>query len=259
MGGRTLICADVGNSRTKVAVADKQGTWRCTQAVTNPELLELESIGVADWAVVSVNQPRLASLRRWVADLRGDDRVSVLEWRDFPMRVNVELPERLGVDRLAAAYAATRLKRRSRDPIIVINVGTAVTIDLVDADDCYQGGVIFPGPHTSFQALSRATAQLPDAFIAEIPEAVLGKQTAEAIRCGVWQMQIGAIREIVGNYRRLWRDEGGDARGEVFLTGGGAGPLESKFGTEFRVVADLVLQGVRFASEVKMSEAESGE
>lgn len=259
MVGRSLICADVGNSRTKVAVAGAPGTWRLTQAVTNPELLGLDGIGVADWAVVSVNQPRLVRLQTWVADLRGDDRLIVLQRNDFPIPINVESPERLGVDRLAAAYAATRLGTRPGEPIIVINIGTAVTIDLIDAAGCYQGGVIYPGPYTSFQSLSRATDQLPDAFIAEIPEAPLGKNTAEAIRCGVWQMQIGAIREVVGNYRRQWREQGSNAAGEVFLTGGGAGPLESTFIPEFRLVPDLVLQGVRFASEAMQREGRRGE
>ena len=249
MDGRTLICVDVGNSRTKVAVScEESEVWQNLQAVASPELLELSLAGPVDWKIVSVNQPRLNALLRWLEKCRPADRWSILSTDDFPLRLNIENPERLGVDRLAAAYGASMLAGQSGEPVIIINVGTAVTIDLVDGQGTFQGGVIYPGPHTCFQSLARATDQLPDLFVSQVPAAGWGKNTADAISCGVWQMQIGAIREIVSRYQRDWSGKGLPWRGDVFLTGGGAVPLEAIFQGEYRVVSDLVLQGVRAAA-----------
>ncbi|MFN9750794.1 MAG: type III pantothenate kinase [Planctomycetota bacterium] len=249
MDGRSLICADVGNSRTKVAVAgDGETGWQHLQSVASPESLDLSSVDVADWCVVSVNQPRLDSLRDWVDRNRRSDRLTVLNRSDIPLKLNIEHPERLGLDRLAAAYGALQLAGSSAEPIIIVYVGTAVTIDLLDGAGIFQGGAIFPGPYTCFQSLSRATNQLPELFVGEVPAVAWGKNTAEAIACGVWQMQVGAIREIVSRYQREMMGEPANRRGVVFLTGGGAAPLEPIFQREFRLVSDLVLQGVRAAA-----------
>lgn len=250
MSGRTLILADVGNSRTKIGVYDQSsGDWGSLQAVTTPELLELDPVAVADWQIISVNQVRLTQLRNWIAEQRGDDQVRVLCWRDFPMSLNVDVPDKLGIDRLAAAFGAVRLARRLNQPRIVVNVGTAVTIDCVDRRGVFQGGVIFPGPYTCFQALGRNAEQLPGNFQEEVPAELIGKNTAAAIGSGVWHMQIGAIKEIVSGFKQLLAGDAVDAEVEVFLTGGGAGPLRPHFEGEFRFIPDLVLQGVRFADK----------
>lgn len=249
MENRTLVCVDIGNSRIKVAVAhDSAAGWRQLQIVAAPEELNLELPRKADWMVVSVNRSGLEALQRWVAKHRPHDRVTALEAGDFPLCLNVTQPERLGLDRLAAAFAASLLAARRGTPLIVINVGTAVTIDLLDAAGIFQGGVIYPGPHTCFQSLARATDQLPELFATAVPPEGWGKNTAEAIACGVWQMQVGAIREVVARYRRDLSNQDLSWTGEVFLSGGGAAPLERVFGAEFRYVPDLVLQGVRAAA-----------
>lgn len=249
MDERTLICVDVGNSRTKVAVSQQGLTgWSSLQAVASPEQLELPKERAADWVAVSVNHPRLGTLRQWIEQNRRGDCLFILDRSDFPLNLAVEHPERLGLDRLAAAYGAVQVASRTGFPLIVVNVGTAVTIDLLNGAGTFLGGVIYPGPFTCFQALSRATDQLPELYVDRIPEMAWGRNTADAISCGIWQMQIGAIRQIVSRYQRELSDGRHPWGGEVFLTGGGSAPLESAFQSEFRIVPDLVLQGVRAAA-----------
>ncbi|MFM7740984.1 MAG: hypothetical protein ACKO9H_16420, partial [Planctomycetota bacterium] len=98
MSGRALICADIGNSRTKVAVAGRAaGHWKTNQSVASPELLDLEQVPVADWMLISVNQVRLGQLRGWIAEQRGDDQIRLLGYRDFPIELRVDFPEKLGI------------------------------------------------------------------------------------------------------------------------------------------------------------------
>lgn len=250
MSGRALICADVGNSRTKVAVAGRTpGQWETSLAVTSPELLELEQVPVADWMVISVNQGRLNQLRSWISDQRGEDRYRQLSYRDFPIELHVDFPEKLGVDRIAAAVGARQLAEKGNQPLFVVNVGTAVTIDYVDGNGVFQGGVIYPGPFTCFQALARATDQLPELALEEVPRDVLGKNTKAAIASGVWQMQLGALREILGRLREQLLGERNGFQEQVFIAGGGAEPLVKMYDQPLRHVPDLVLRGIRVAAE----------
>lgn len=250
MSGRALICADIGNSRTKVAVAEKStGQWKSNQSVASPELLDLELVSPADWMMISVNQVRLSQLRQWIADQRGDDQVRLLEFRDFPIELQVDWPEKLGVDRIAAAVGAKHSAAKANQPLFIVNVGTAVTIDYVDALGVFQGGVIYPGPFTSFQSLARATDQLPEFSAQEFPQEAIGKNTKAAITCGVWQMQLGAVREILKRFREQLLGGPAGTEGETFITGGGAGPLVKMFDQPMSHVPDLVLRGIRVAAE----------
>lgn len=250
MSGRALICADIGNSRTKVAVAGRAaGQWKLNQSVASPELLDLGQIPVADWLLISVNQTRLSQLRQWIADQRAEDQVRLLGYRDFPIELRVDFPEKLGIDRIAAAVGARELAEHARQPFFIVNVGTAVTIDFVDAQGIFQGGVIYPGPFTSFQSLARATDQLPELATSEFPQAVIGKNTAAAIAAGVWQMQLGAMREILKRYREQLLADKAAVEPQVLITGGAAGPLVKMYDQPLRHVPDLVLRGIHAAAE----------
>jgi pantothenate kinase type III len=121
MSGRALICADIGNSRTKVAVAGRAaGQWKLNQSVASPELLDLGQIPVADWLLISVNQTRLSQLRQWIADQRAEDHVRLLGYRDFPIELRVDFPEKLGIDRIAAAVGARELAEHARQPFFIV-------------------------------------------------------------------------------------------------------------------------------------------
>ena len=250
MSGRSLICADIGNSRTKVAVAGRlAGQWKTSQSVTSPELLDLQRIPLADWVLISVNQTRLTQLRGWIADQRSDDQVRLLSYRDFPIELRVDFPEKLGIDRIAAAVGAKQLSEIANQPLFIVNVGTAVTIDYVDAGGVFQGGVIYPGPFTCFQSLARATDQLPELATDDFPEEVIGKNTTAAITAGVWQMQLGAMREILNRFREQLLGGLSGVESQVLITGGGAVPLVKIYGQPLTHVPDLVLRGVRVAAE----------
>jgi type III pantothenate kinase len=85
------------------------------------------------------------------------------------------------------------------DAVAVADFGTAVTIDLVDQHGVFQGGVICPGLEMGADALRRSTAQLPRVEVAR-PDAPYGKNTADAINCGLYYSAVSTLQEVVRRY-----------------------------------------------------------
>ena len=133
------------------------------------------------------------------------------------------------------------------DPVIVIDSGTAVTIDYVDQDSVFQGGVIFPGSESNFRMLAEHTDALPDLTnhvrfnqqeTAHLK--VLGKSTADAILGGVYQSQANAI---IGIVNQMIYDS--VTAPVVFATGGGIEDIKKCLPEYWNYVPDLVLRGAR--------------
>lgn len=240
MSPRSLIFADIGNSQTKLAVSWPHcPDWIDEQTAADPAHFREASIPRGDWFLVSVNRQRRQALLDWIERHRPGDRHLTLSRHDFPLRLAIDHPESVGVDRIASAWAAVGLNG-GVGPVLIVSVGTAVTIDAVNSQGEFAGGLIFPGPFACFQALSRSTDQLPQIFAADVPVELLGKSTQSAIASGVWYLQIGGILHILAQLRAL--EEYRVAK--VFLTGGGAGPLVSRFPAGTDWVRNLVLKGI---------------
>jgi len=209
---RKVLLIDVSNSFTKIAVASGRriGTVR---RIPTPKLKKTDfSATKADLAVVASVVPRVNTLiasalpcpSLWV-----DHRVPGGVETDYPK------PSSIGSDRLANAAAAVNLGKL---PSIVVDFGTAVTFDVIDANGRYLGGVIAPGLPTAAAALHERTALLPLTTITPIRNSV-GKSTAEAIRIGLLLGAAGLIRETVsGITRETFRGK----RPHVLATGGDA-------------------------------------
>lgn len=240
------VVADVGNTRVKwgwgapLKLAslppDDPAAWAAQLALLPP------AAGRRSWAMAGVHPDRLACLKDW-AEARGDA-VRVITHADIPLTADVDEPARVGIDRLLNAIAARQLA--DPQPAIVISVGTAVTIDLVDG--AFRGGVIFPGPRLMAESLHAWTARLPRVEADALPDTdAPARNTPDAIRAGIRAAIVGAAYLLVDRYtfRRNspW----------VFVTGGAAGALadidygDPMMGT--RHVPTLTLDGIRLAAE----------
>ena len=163
----------------------------------------------------------------------------LLAGRDFPVPVRnrTTCPEKVGIDRLLNALAA---HERAKKACVVIDIGTAVTIDAVAGNGDFLGGAIMPGPGTALSALHANTALLPETSLPrEIP--VLGTDTQGAMSSGVFWGTVGAIEKISEMLRR-------ETAGAVtFLTGGGAERFAPHLSGIDHLVPALVLEGLRLA------------
>jgi len=156
------------------------------------------------------------------------------------LKVRYRNPLEVGADRIAGSIAA--VQRHPSRNLIVVDCGTATTLDVVTSGGEYLGGVIMPGVGVSAETLASRTAKLPRVEIAR-PETVLGRSTVESIQSGLYHGHSGAIRHLVAE---LTREVFGGERPSVIGTGGFARMLEGERLFD-EVVPELVLLGLRHA------------
>jgi type III pantothenate kinase len=187
-------------------------------------------------------------LTKWSKHSGREGTFRHLNYRDVPLAILVDEPQRVGIDRLLGALAADRLRRSDRAAIIV-DLGTAITVDLLNAQGAFAGGAILPGIAMSARALSEHTDALPLVECDRIRNAPppLGKSTVAAIQSGLYWGAVGAIRELASE---LAVDLA--APPDLFLTGGTspqfAELLTARTNWTVRHVPHLVLVGIVLAT-----------
>ena len=254
MSVRSFLAIDIGNSSLRAgwfpsldtgaaAVPQASSIWRGDSR--QPDLASLGSwIAVqatstaVDWQIASVYRPGTSSLLAWLAADRPDDTAHVVTSTDLPLRIAVAHPERVGVDRLLAAVAANQL-RPPHEPAIVIDAGSAVTIDSIGADGTFLGGLILPGRTMMLRALAQADL-LPELDWHDQPTPdLIGAATESALLGGVFWGQIGAIEGIV---TRLRKQLGGNPA--VIASAGELALLSQLVSHDIQHVPHLVLGGI---------------
>ena len=247
-----LLAVDIGNHHIKLGLmaADSAAGWPEPNAVFKVASDEAPA-GLAGqlpsqrlvWCVATVHREAERRLAEWVSEQRPGDRYRLLQNQSLPITIRVEQPDRVGADRLLAAVAVNALRTADR-PAIVIDAGTAITVDLVSADGAFQGGVILPGFSLVAPALARDTDLLPlvAGSLHDPAPAVVGKSTAGAIRSGLYWGSVGAVCEVV---RRITREL--EQEPQLFVAGGDAAKLAPYLPASARVVPELVLAGIALA------------
>ena len=160
------------------------------------------------------------------------------------LKIKYANPREIGADRIAGAIGAVHAAASSGGAknLIVVDMGTATTVDVITKNNEYLGGAILPGAAMSVHALSEGTAQLPSVEVVQ-PKNVCGSSTIEAIQSGVFYGQAGAVRELVS---KMEESVFGGERAFVIGTGGFSRSFESA-GLFDLVLPDLVLQGLKVA------------
>jgi len=243
-----LMLVDIGNTQVALATWSDGKRGEAEHLPVEPfepvaervEQLWHELLGGIPRAVVvsSVCPPVLEHLERSCQD-RGIEPVLVVgKDIDLPIPADLPEPEKVGTDRLcAAAGAYDKLKTAC----VVADFGTALTVDLVADNNVFLGGTILPGMGLSARALHENTALLPLVEIGT-PTGTLGKDTASAIRNGIFAMMVGALREITERYATeigKWPP--------LVLTGGDARAVAGACNFVDHVMPDLCLDGLLIA------------
>ena len=152
-----------------------------------------------------------------------------------PIRKNYETPQTLGADRVAAAAGANWIF--PADNVLVIDMGTCITYDLIDREGTFQGGLISPGVRMRFNALHTFTNRLP-LFDPEKDPEFIGKSTRQAIESGVMNGMLAEIEGIIERYRHTMPDL------RVVICGGDITFFESSLKPPIFAVPELVLIGL---------------
>ena len=250
-----LLAVDVGNTNIVFGLfADDvfKGSFRMATDArrTSDEIglmvcqyfqrLNLDLAAVEDVVIASVVPQVMAMLSKAMADYVGRQPLVVDDTIFTELRY--ESNERLGADRAVACDAAIALYGK---PLIVLDFGTATTVDAISHDGWYLGGSILAGLRTSLEALSAKAAALPWIELAH-PGTVLG-------RTAVSQMQAGAVVGYLGTIERLIRDTRlemgyGDAV-QVVATGGLAHLVAAHLDMIDVVDDQLILKGLHIMYE----------
>ena len=146
-------------------------------------------------------------------------------------------PQEVGSDRIANAIAASQLY--PQENLMIIDMGTATTLDAIRGGQDYMGGVIIPGLRMSMEALDQGTARLGSVEITR-PGECLGKTTASSIQSGLYYGHLGALQEICGQVV----DQEFDGNKPRILATGGFAALFSDAGLFDEIIPDLVLRGL---------------
>lgn len=152
-------------------------------------------------------------------------------------------PKEIGADLIAAAMGAVKLYPNK--DMIIVDMGTATTLELVSKNNEFLGGSILPGLKISVDALATGTAKLPSVEIAK-PAGIFGSSTTEAIQVGLFYGNAGAIKEICYQYQKqVFKGE------KPFILGtGGFAKVFNDYNLFDQVVPELVLLGVKSAIDM---------
>lgn len=247
-----LLAVDIGNNGIKIGLFEEVDE---TVRPTPSRILRLPTTSSAfdelrgwlpaeslDWHVATVHRAAERKLAAWAAAERTADRYRLLTNADLPVVARVDYPERVGSDRLLAAIAVNHLRDPNR-PAIIIDAGSAITVDLVASDGAFEGGVILPGFQMVAKALARETDQLPQVggSLDEVP-VVVGKSTEAAIHSGLYWGNVGAVRELI--FRMVAELA---VQPQVFVAGGDAAKLAKHIDPQAQVVPELVFLGIAIA------------
>ncbi len=251
-----LLVLDIGNTNLTAGLVRHgrlQGTRR---AGTDPtatadeleislrDLLGLDGAGLLDVDAIALASvvPSQTSAVETVA-ARHDLPLVVASVGTVPIAVRVDRPGEVGADRLVNALAASRLYGT---PAVVVDFGTATTLDCVAADGAYVGGAIAPGLELGLEALAARTAKLPRIEL-RTPERAIGRDTVSAMQAGTILGYQALASGLLLRVRRELADTAGIEPADVhtILTGGlSAAPWASGVEGVDAIDPDLTLEGL---------------
>ena len=224
------LVIDIGNTSIKVGLFDKN------------ILVEKKILESIDHLLSVISGHRGPVILSNVGDQSLTDKV-LIEYPDtvvlsldieLPITLNYNTPDTFGLDRVAACCGAITINDA---PCLVVDIGTCMTLDIINSNNQFLGGNISPGPVLRFRAMNNFTASLPLEDLNE-ESALIGKSTSEALQSGV---KFGIIHEIQGLYQELKIQ---DDKFQLVLTGGYSTFFDSKLKESIFVEPNLVLIGL---------------
>lgn len=245
-----ILAIDIGNSNIVIGCIENGVIQNETRIATDlvktsdqycfdlKNMLSLSDVPVArleDVIISSVVPPVLNSMRTAVLKLTGKKPFVVGPGIKTGLNILLDNPQQVGSDLIVAAVAALR---EYKPPLILIDMGTATTISVINKDRAYLGGCICPGVRISAEALSARAALLPGINLDQ-PRRAIGKNTTDCMRSGI---MLGAACMLDGMIERMEQELG--ERATVVATGGIARFVLPMCRREIAYDRNLLLKGL---------------
>ena len=245
-----LLAIDIGNSNIVIGGIEENKTRFEARIATDriktsdqygveiKSMLDLFHIAldeVEGCIISSVVPPVFNAVRTGVVKVTGKNPMVVGPGIKTGLNIHMDDPTSVGSDRIVIAVAALQ---EYKPPLILVDMGTATTIEVVDQGNTYLGGCIIPGVRVSAEALSSRASQLPGIQL-DKPKRVIGKNTVECMRSGI---MYGAAAMLDGMLDRMEEELGKNTT--VVATGGMAQFIAPLCKREMKLEKDLLLKGL---------------
>jgi len=213
-------------------------------------LFEVDPSEVEDSIISSVVPPVFNSVHTGVIKVLGKEPIVVGPGIKTGLNIQMDTPSQVGSDRIVVAVAALA---EYEPPLILLDMGTATTLEVVGKGNTYLGGCIIPGMRVSLEALTSRTAQLPGIQL-DKPRRVIGKNTVDCMRSGI---MYGTAAMIDGMLDRVEEELGYPTT--VIATGGMAQFVVPLCRRKIRLEKDLLLKGLNVLYKKNKKERKKGE
>lgn len=252
-----LLAIDVGNTNTVFGIYREEelvGSFRLSttaqrtsdelgmQILTYYNFMGLKVDDTDAVIIASVVPPVMYTMINAIRKYIGVRPLIVNRDVDTGLVNKYDNPKEVGVDRLVNAVSAVK---RYGAPLIIIDIGTAMTFDVIDKEGAYLGGAIFPGLKVAMEALFQHASKLPRVDIVR-PKKAIGTNTVMSMQSGAVRGYVGAIHGTVEEMRREL--DGGDSC-RVVATGGMGRMMAEYCSVITDVDPDLTLEGLRMIYE----------
>ena len=248
-----LVAIDIGNTNVHLGVFQEAGAQHAVPLLFH-KVMRAEEVNLEELALESylplISEILLASVNPRVEDvfclwLEKNYPKKPLKFPGdikIPIPILVNEPGKVGVDRLLNAVAAYE---KTRGATIVVDMGTAITVDAVSGRGEFLGGIIAPGLESLKKALHLRTALLPE-VTPERPAHYVGKDTVGAMTSGLYWGTVGMVERLINGVKK-------EVRGEprVIATGGDAGLFAGDIGLFQEVIPHLTLEGMVLAYKTR--------
>ncbi|MCE5184303.1 MAG: Type III pantothenate kinase [Synergistaceae bacterium] len=249
-----LLVLDVGNTNTVMGIFEGKKLidhWRLTSRKQTADEVGFMILGLLSASgiskemicasvyasvVPSLDEMFMEGIKNYV----GVPCLKVSQDLDTGVKVRMKNPAGLGADRLLNAVAGVE---KYGAPLVIVDLGTAITLDVISADGAYVGGTIAPGMELGMESLFSRTAKLPQISL-EAPGHYIGGDTTEAIQSGIVYGTVGLVEALL---RGVFKELGGPCR--VVATGGHASILARHSDIVKEVDPWLTIEGLRIIYE----------
>lgn len=243
-----LLAVDIGNTRTTFAVMRGTAVLAEEHALSPRlnfrkarEIVRTISVAVPGEIVSATGiasvVPTLTDLVRNAADEIVGKPSQLVTPESARLSTSYSAPDTIGADRICNAVAAYH---HTKGPAIVIDCGTAVTLDCIGPSGEFLGGAILPGYRTAARSLNTTTAQLPEVIL-NAPDFAMGRSTDQCLRSGI---VLGTTYAIEGLISRMMLESYGNVFPELIVTGGHADVFLETSSLRANKFPDLVLTGI---------------
>jgi type III pantothenate kinase len=232
---KKTLFLDIGNSSIKVAFRNNNAWEKSTDNFKSVTYLiswlNQHKDSIQDLVVASVRKDHFELLKNQVTEFE----IKNIEISEVPEHnLNYETPKTLGIDRFLGCLGAYAQEKQS---VVVVDAGSACTIDIMNENGVYQGGVIMPGLQSILNIFKTSAPELPTIEI-EIPTKFPGKSTAESLQWGQVAFFVDGINASLKRYQESFGDF------SLYLTGGDANAISKLISINSKRDEFLIFKGM---------------